>query len=447
MKRLVTLIILSAMLLTACGKEEASVETAASETAAVTTSVEVTAAKAAEEEIQIDEEFVPKDEAGQKLVDEMLSEYVEDNVIPEILTGEYSEKLEEAVRNIRINNSRFALPLMIDALPEKFEVKYDKSSKTEYRDIGFNHYNGELFCEDELCATVNIICKNGADEKYGIIVGLIAMSNQCKWNFDGIEFSNDRDKITEKFGEPTFTADIVGAYDTDNLLYITDIGTTAIFWEEINAVFCMNFNFDNVIENASLVEYVPYDDFDDMIEIPELSGEPRKFDFNTMFEDDCIIIGNDKYPANVKISDFSEDIKLFDYSTNKEYKENPDYIQDTYLFMYKGREVGLVGTIRKKDEKPEEADVISWMFMSMNSYPFTASAMGVPLDKVLEVKKFYIGYEEEPAENGFYRYKGIAENEDDKFSCFIMMKDGLALINAIPYTVDPKAYDEFVNSQ
>lgn len=444
MKKLISIILLSAMLLTACGKKEASVETATSETTAVTTSVEVTAAKAAEEEIQIDEEFVPKDEAGQKLVDEMLSEYVDDNVIPEILTGEYSEKLEEAVRNIRINNSRFALPLMIDALPEEFEVKYDKSSKTEYRDIGFNHYNGELFCEDELCATVSIICKDGADEKYGIIVGLIAMSNQCKWNFDGIEFSNDRDKITEKFGEPTFTTDIVGAYDTDNLLYITDIGTTAIFWEEINAVFCMNFNFDNVIENASLVEYVPYDDFDDMIEIPELSGEPRDVDWNMVFDNNCVIIGNDRYPANAKISDLSEDISLLVFGLGSENRENSDYVKDSYIAMYKGREFAMVYALRPADEPAENATICSWGFTSIEFCPFPIGVISVSCHNTSEAKTFYTGYEQN---DSVCKYIGTAEKDGEEYLCKMVFTDYIVMLSVYPRTASPEAYDEFVNSQ
>lgn len=446
MKRIITVILLSAMLLTACGKEGKSVETAASETTAVTTSVEATTAKAAEEETQIDEEFIPKDEVGQKLIDEMLSEYVDDNVIPEVLTGERSEKLEEAVRNIRINNSRFALPLMIDALPEGFEVKYDKSSKTEYNDIGFNHYNGELFCEDELCATVSIICKDGADEKYGIIVGLIAMSNQCKWNFDGIEFSNDRDKITEKFGEPTFTTDIVGVYDTDNLIYISDTGTMVIFWEEINAVFCMNFNFDNVIENASLVEYVPYDDFDDMPEIPELSGEPRDIDWNMLFEDDCIVIGNDKYPVNAKISDFSEDITLFEYDMGKDFYSNKDYLRDTYLLMYKGREIAMVGATRTKDQAPEEAFMTSWMFTELDELPISGSVCGISFKQDFSnVPKIYIGAKGEAPS---YIYSGIVEINGENYICsFTAYEKTILSANLLPRSVDPEAYDKSANSQ
>ncbi|MBQ8177233.1 MAG: hypothetical protein IJ035_09410 [Oscillospiraceae bacterium] len=448
MKRFITAILLSAMLLTACGKDGASVETTVSETTAVITSEEVTTAetsKAAGEDVQIDEDIIPQDEMGQSMLDYVLADYIDKDTDPVLLTGERAERLEEAFRNIRINNSRFALPMMINALPEGFTAEYDYSSETKDKESCFNFYSGELLYDGEMCANIYIIRRDGADEEDGIIFGLVAMSSDCKWNFDAIEYSNDSEKIIECLGEPSCYTDM--AEKLPIALYVSDIGSTVMFFEEVNSFIAVNCNFKNTLANVFFVESVPYDDFDNAIEIPELSGEPREFDFNMMFEDDCIIIGNDKYPVNVKLSDLSEDIKLFDYSTNKEYKENPDYIQDTYLFMYKGREVGLIGAIRKKDEEPEKADVVSWMFMSMSSYPFTASAMGVPLDKVLEVKDFYTGYEEEPAENGFYRYKGIAENEVDKFSCFIMMKDDLALINAIPYIADPERYDEFINSQ
>lgn len=441
MKKLISVILLSAMLLTACGSEGA-----AEETTAISEATDVTTADIAEEEIQIDEEFIPKDEVGQKLVDEMLSEYVDDNVIPEVLTGERSEKLEEAVRNIRINNSRFALPLMIDALPEGFEVKYDKSSKTEYNDIGFNHYNGELFCEGELCATGSIICKDGADEKYGIIVSLIAMSNQCKWNFDGIEFSNDKEKITEKFGESTFTTDAVGVYDTDNLIYISDTGTMVIFWETINAVCCMNFNFDNVVKNASLVEYVPYDDFDNMPDIPELSGEPRGFDWNMLFEDNCIIIGNDKYPANVKLSDLSDDITLFEYDMGEVFYSNKDYLRDTYLLMYKGREIAMVGATRTKDQTPEEAFMTSWMFTEPDELPVSGSVCGVSFEQDFsDVPKIYIGAKGEAPS---YIYSGIVEIDGENYTCsFTVYEKTILSANLLPRSVDPEIYDKSVNSQ
>ena len=194
MKKLISVILLSAMLLTACGKKDTSVETAAT---------------AATEGTSVYAEYIPQDDFGQMLIGEKISEFVDDGAVPEILTGERAETLESAVRNIRINNSRFALPMMVDSLPEGFEVEYDMSTVEVYEDTGFALYYGEVYFQKELCADASIILKEGAEEKYGIIVCLTAISNQCKWNFDGIEFSNDRDKITEKFGEPTFTTDIV----------------------------------------------------------------------------------------------------------------------------------------------------------------------------------------------------------------------------------------------
>jgi len=89
MKKLISIILLSAMLFTACGKEDASVETTVSETTAAVT--------AATEEASFYADFIPQDDFGQMLIGEKISEFVDDGAVPEILTGERAEKLENAV--------------------------------------------------------------------------------------------------------------------------------------------------------------------------------------------------------------------------------------------------------------------------------------------------------------------------------------------------------------
>ena len=443
MKKLISIILLSAMLFTACGKKEASVETAASETAAVTTSVEVTAAKAAEEEIQIDEEIIPQDEMGQGMLDYVLGDYIDEDTNPVLLTGERAERLEEAFRNIRINNSHFALPLMIYSLPEGFTVKYDLSSETKDKESGFNFYSGELLYDGEMCANIYIIRKDGEDEENGIICGMVVMSSYCKWSFDAVEYSNDKEQLIECLGEPSCFTDI--AERLPIALYVSDIGSTVLFFEEVNSFIAVNFNFKNTLANALFVESVPYDDFDNMIEIPELSGEPRTFDFNMMFEDDCIIIGNDKYPVNVKLSDLSEDIKLFEYNIGKEPYSNKDYLNDTYLLMYKGRELAMVGTTRTKDQLPEEAYMSSWMFTEINKSPVTGSACGVSFNQNFsDVPEIYLEPDGEPP---YYKYIGTTEKDGEKYRCSFLMGETFLMASVYSRSADPEAYDEFVNAQ
>ena len=440
MKKLISIILLSAMLLTACGKEEASVETTVSETAAITTSVEVTAAKAAEEEIQIDEDIIPQDEMGQGMLDYVLGDYIDEDTDPVLLTGERAERLEEAFRNIRINNSRFALPMMIYSLPEGFKVKYDKSSEHKIEGWDFNYYSGELYCGKELCANIGIIRKEDAEEDNGIIVSFVAMSNQCKWEFDGIEFSNDEEKIIQKFGEPSFNSSFT-YMENDSITYVSDIGSTVIFMNEINAFFCINFNFKNTFANALFVESVPYDDFDNMPEAPRLSGKPREIDWNMVFEDDCIVIGNDKYPANVKISDFSEDITLFEYGIAEPHPNNDDYYSDKYLLMYKGREIGMLGAARLKDEQPENAQVYSWIFMS-ETYPMPVGVMGFsPEQSIQTIERIY------KISGDRSRAEGICEQNGEKYHCWLILIGDSVFLDCTPYYLNPEAYDEFVNSQ
>lgn len=439
MKKIISVILLSAMLLTACGKEDASVETTVSET---TAEVATETSKTAEEDVQIDEDIIPQDEMGQGMLDYVLGDYIDEDTDPVLLTGERAERLEEAFRNIRINNSRFALPMMIYSLPEGFTVKYDFSSETKDKESGFNFYSGELLYDGEMCANIYIIRKDGEDEENGIIFGMVVMSSYCKWSFDAVEYSNDKEQLIECLGEPSCFTDM--SEQLPVALYISDIGSTVMFVEEVNGFMAINSNFKNTLANVLFVESVPYNDFDNMIEIPELSGEPRDIDWNMLFEDDCIIIGNDKYPAYMKISDFSNDIKLYEYNMENEYGKNSDYLRDGYLLMYKGREIGLISAIRKKDEKPEDAYIFSWMFTDISSYPFPASALGVPFNQTLDVKHYYTGFEEE---NETFRYRGTVENENDKFLCIMVPLSNTVLVNLTPYSADPEAYDNFVNSQ
>ncbi len=429
MKKLVSVILLSAMLLTACGKEDAVSETTA-------------AASTAKEETSVYEDVIPQDEMGQSMLDYVFGDYIGEDTDPVLLTDERAERLEEAFRNIRINNSRFALPMMINALPEGFTAEYDFSSETKDKESGFNFYSGELLYDGEMCANIYIIRKDGADEEDGIIFGLIAMSSDCKWNFDAVEYSNDKEQLIECLGEPSCFTDMAGELPV--ALYVSDIGSTVMFVEELNGFMAINSNFKNALANALFVESVPYDDFDNAIEIPELSGDSREIDWSMLFEDDCIIIGNDKYPAYMKVSDFSRDIKLYEYNMGNKYEKNSDYLRDGYLLMYKGREIGLITAIRKKEEKPEDAYIFSWMFTDISSYPFSASAMGIPFNQTLDAKNYYTGFEEE---NETYRYRGVVENENDKFLCILVPLSNTMLVNLTPYSADPEAYDNFVNSQ
>ena len=150
-----------------------------SETPAI--AAENTSAKTAEDKSETasdtaddTELYIPKDKLGEGIIDNILSEYISDSTDAKIMSDENAAKLEEAFRNIRINNSRFALPMMIMALPKGFSVKIDYDDKSEKITEDFCIYSGELYMDDEMCAYVTVMMREDSEEKYGIIFGITA---------------------------------------------------------------------------------------------------------------------------------------------------------------------------------------------------------------------------------------------------------------------------------
>lgn len=394
--------------------------------------------KAADDENEL---YIPKNELGAGIIDEVLGDYITDSTDTKVMSEKNSEKLNEAFRNIRINNSRFALPMMIEAVPQGFSVKIDYDSKSNEVAKDFCLYSGELCMGDEMCAQVAVMMKNGAEEKYGILIGITAaMSSMCKWSFGDIEYSNDNEKLIGCFGEPSAYISLSSA--AGGISYVTENGSMAIFISELNGFMCLTIDTDNAIKNMLLAEYVPYDDFDGIPEIPELIGESRKIDWNTIFDDDCVIIGNEKYPAPIRVGDLGNDITLFDYDTEQEYNGNSDYFSDKYLLMYKGREIGMVGALRKNDEKPENAVITSWMFIDCQKFTFPAAVMGIPFsqdnDEVFEI------YIPDNKKESIVRYYGITEKDGEKYMCTIILTGSSVIFTVIPVSVNPDGYESFL---
>ena len=448
--RIVSLLCAAAMFAGCSGgtkQEETTVNV--NETLAVPSVVEASAVseKTAEKEssektVVLDEEaelYIPENMAGEAMLDELLTSGMIFETELKVMSDENAEKLEEAFENIRINNSRFALPMMILALPKGFSVKidYDSKSSNAVTENGYYLYSGELYTDGEVCAHVSLILKDGAKEKYGIILAFgTLMSSECKWSFGNIEYSNDTEKIIDCFGEPSFYAN---DDDMSIMAYVTNEGTTAMFIKEINAIICYNFNIENTISNSLLAEYVPYDDFDGIPDIPNVSGETRDIDWNGIFADDCIIIGNDKYSALTRIGDLGDDIVLFDRDIGKSYAKNNDYLTDSYILMYKGREAGLITALRKNDEQSEDGIITSWTFMDAM---FPVGIMGIPyLQSISSVSRVYIP----DVDSGIsIRYTGIAENDRENYMCNLALTNSIKILNVTPASVDPEGYETFL---
>ena len=382
--------------------------------------------------------YIPKDKLGEGIIDNILSEYISDSTDAKIMSDENAAKLEEAFRNIRINNSRFALPMMIMALPKGFSVKIDYDDKSEKITEDFCIYSGELYMDDEMCAYVTVMMREDSEEKYGIIFGITAaMSSMCKWSFGDIKYTNDTEKLIECFGEPS--AYMTLSSSLSSTAYVTKNGSMIIFYNDINGITCMTLDTDSTIKNMPLAEYVPYDDFDGIPEIPELTGETREIDWSRIFDEDCIIIGNEKYPSLTRVGDFGEDITLLDSGIGSEYHANKDYLSDTYYLMYKDREIGMITALRKKEQQPKEAVTMSWMFNDYPNFKFPAAVMGIPFSQNFEdITNIYLPTKKSGSINCYF---GVTENGEEKYSCSLVLTDYLINITAQSNSVNPEGYE------
>lgn len=433
--------ICAAAILTGCSGynvnivDEITVSSEAPVAAAVNMSAKSAVSKPAADDINL---YIPNDEICDNMVNNIISEYAYEYSEINVMSDENAAKLEKALQNIRINNSRFALPMMIKDLPKEFSIKINQDEKEE---IGgkFSLYMGTLFMGDERYTDALIILKDGADEKYGIIVGMSAYSEMCKWSFGDIEFSYDNDKIIQCFGDPSSYSnhsDLLGA-----LGYVTPNNDYVEFLIGLNGIMCFSFNMENITENGLLAEYAPYDDFDGIPEIPELTGEPREIDWNRIFDEDCIVIGNEKYPSLARIGDLGDDINIIEYSTGRDFSQDGNYLRDTYTIMYKGRTIGNIYAMRQSGEPLDDALIYSWS-LTLDQIPFPTAIMDIPLSQDFdEISKIYTPNAQNEK---FYKYLKIAETDEEKYMCTFALMYPLAIWNVTPVSASPELYEKFL---
>lgn len=350
-------------------------------------------------------------------------------VSSETMNAENSEKLRSAIHNIRINNSRIALPLMICDLPEGFSVIYGDEYKLD--DYGFSAFTGTLMSGESESGDVYIVRKNGVSEEDGVIIGMMVGSDGCKWSLGEAE-NSDIKMLENAFGNPSETdtdfSDIGTAY-----IYVTDSGEVAIFDPKINRVFIFALNCTELEENKALCEYVPYDDFEGMTDLPPFTGEKAEFDEAAAFSDNAIVIGELSFPANSPVSYFDNtDISLVYYESKLyvgDYDNNDDsLIQDCYLVLYKGRYVGLCRSVRQ-EESAENAPICVWYMTDRESLPCDVSLAGIPASQTNESLEECLSFDYIDEENGDMGTEGIYEaNGESYYVSYIRSNDGCSAL-------------------
>ncbi|MGN1107386.1 MAG: hypothetical protein ACI4RH_12090 [Huintestinicola sp.] len=350
-------------------------------------------------------------------------------VSSETMNAENSEKLRNAIHNIRINNSRIALPLMICDLPEGFSVIYGDEYKLD--GYGFSAFTGTLMSGESESGDVYIVRKNGVSEEDGVIIGIMVGSDGCKWSL-GEALNSDIKMLENAFGKPSETdtdiSDIGTAY-----FYVTDSGEAAIFDPKLNRVFIFALNCTELEENKALCEYVPYDDFAGMTDLPPFTGEKAEFDEGAAFSDNAVVIGELSFPANSPVSYFDNtDISLVYYESKLyvgDYDNNDDsLIQDCYLVLYKGRYVGLCRSVRQ-EEGAENAHICVWYLLDRESLPCDVSLAGIPASQTNESLEECLSFDYIDEENGNMGTEGIYEaNGESYYVSYIRSSDSCSAL-------------------
>lgn len=189
------------------------------------------------------------------------------------------------------------------------------------------------------------------------------------------------------------------------------------------------------------IETTSYD-FSIYEDAPVLSGEPREIDWSMVFNDGCVVIGAEKYPAHVKVGDLSSDIELEIMGVGEVNTVNPDYLNDYYGLNYLGHTVGAIITYRKADVEPKEAYVSVWMLGGECAVPKKkVGILGFSFAQTYdEVTEIYLPKEEA---EGVANYYGVTELDGELFSCSLFYSPYITMLDVTPYEVNPDLYNQY----
>lgn len=187
---------------------------------------------------------------------------------------------------------------------------------------------------------------------------------------------------------------------------------------------------------ATSYDFSIYDD------APVLSGEAREIDWNMLFEDGCVVIGAEKYPAYVRVGDLSSDLELEIMGVGEVNNINPDYLNDYYGLKYLGHTVGGIITSRKADVEPKDAYISVWMFSGDCEVPKEkVGILGFSLAQGYdEVTGIYLPKEEA---DGVANYYGVAEYDGGLFSCSLFYTDFITMLNITSSDANPDLYNQY----
>jgi len=313
------------------------------------------------------------------------------SVSTRMMNPKNSEILRNAVLDIKLDNSRIALPVAVCDLPQEFAVSYGKSY--EFKEYGYTLYISELEAGGKFLTDAFVIVKDGRPQTDGVIIALTAYSDNTKWSVGEAE-SCDIEALEAVFGEPS--SDKPLSENTPvSYSYIADSGEFAMFTPEASGVMLFALDCTQLEANKAYLQYSPCEDFTGLTDFPPLTGE-QSFDPAWLLYENGITIGDFTCPADITVADLKakEDITLI-YTESEPYKiygeEIENQVKDSYMLLYKGRSIGTVQSRRSEEQTREEADCCRWLIKNRADLPCDVSVAGIPcsqprseLEKVFE---------------------------------------------------------------
>lgn len=356
-----------------------------------------------------------------------------------VMSAKNSEKLRAAMSDIRINNSRIALPILVSDLPEGFQVQYEKGEK-----LGkdYMYFDGELIFGGERIemsdggaiinggekiADLTLLKGSGMSETEGVIYSVTLSSDICKWSIGEADICSPSE-LERIFGTPS-ASECLSDENVPDLFYVSDSGEFAGFMPSVSSVMIGALDCTRLEENKALCEYVPYNDFDNMSDLPPLTGEPKEFDVLSVFKDNAVCIGDLSTAPYIPVSSLEGDISLIPLETAP--MDDTENVSDKYLLLYRGRYFGAVMAMREPDLPVSEGMIYAWYLADREYLPCDASLADIPVSQDTESLAAYFENGELKEDGSFVLYD-ICELEGQSFLVFYTRSSGISALITEP---------------
>lgn len=246
-------------------------------------------------------------------------------------------------------------------------------------------------------------------------------------------------KKTAETVEPAFT---VTSYVTSNT-YETTSEESVQANEDKNSIQTEMAKKENAVEEKQEIVADTNYDFFACEDAPTLSGEVREPDWSMVFDDNCVIIGEDRYPAYMKISEFGSNIALEVVNIGKESPDNPSEILDYYTLCYHGYKACGIIASRTSDVAPENAYICTWTLNGDWEVPKEKMGIfGISMTQsAAEVAAVYLPDELDGNQVNYY---GVTERNGEKFGCsFKHNSEFLTMLTITSDEMLPGIYDYY----